>query len=176
MSLPESHKKERLHSAYIRAVISHAEQHFIPESEGDYGIDGVVKKIEKIPDNGRNKYITTGHFFEFQLKATKNCRSNRNGEIVYSLTNDAHLRFTKHVGGVIPAVLIVYDMPDDTNRCVFQDSKQLLMMGCCYWKFMDQKALKTKTVYIPSNQIFNADAVNYILGYYEQVLRRIRYD
>ncbi len=174
MSLPESHIKERLHSAYVRAIVSHAEQNFVPENEGDYGIDGIVKRIEKRPytENGKikNKYIPTGDLFNFQLKATKRCRQNKNGEIVFTLDNNAHIRFSNYVNGVIPAVLIVYDMPDDIKGCVIQDSEKLQMMGCSYWKFMDEKTLSKKTVYIPSTQVFNADAVNYILDHYKKVL------
>jgi len=178
MSLPDSHKKERLHSAYIRAVVAHAEQNLVPSAEGDYGIDGQVKRIIKEPytdgDKNRNRYVPNGDFFDFQLKATKTCKHNPNGEIEYTLDDNAHSRFLKLAQGVIPAVLIVYDMPDDINQCVVQDSEKLLMMGCSYWKLMNEEALDKKTVSIPSTQLFNADAVNTILDYYNQVLRDMR--
>ncbi|MAT98350.1 MAG: hypothetical protein CL608_14495 [Anaerolineaceae bacterium] len=173
MSLPDTHKKERLHSAYIRAIIAHAGQNLMVASEGDYGIDGAVKEIVKFPVGEKSKYISTGHVFEFQLKATQKCKMNDKGEVIYSLDDNAHFRFTKY-NGVIPSVLIVYDMPDDVSGCVLQNIKKLEMMGCCYWKFMDKDTLEMKTVYIPSNQIFNAEAVNYILNYYGQELRKLR--
>lgn len=174
MAIPDSHKKERLHSAYIRAVIAHAEQSFVPESEGDYGIDGCIRKIELHETEGKKKYIASSPIFTFQLKATKNCKINNNGEVVFSLDSDAHLRFTKHVDGIIPAVLIVYDTPNDINECVFQDNEKLSMMGCCYWKFMDKETLKKRTVYIPQTQIFDANAVNEILELYGRELRNLR--
>lgn len=178
MSLPESHKKERLHSAYIRAIVAHAEQNLVPGTEGDYGIDGQVKRIIKAPFTNKDKignhYVPTGDFFDFQLKATKTCKHNKNGDIEYTLDDNAHFRFLQLADGVIPAVLIVYDMPDDISQCVIQDSEKLLMMGCSYWKLMDEKALERKTVYIPPNQLFNANAVNHILDYFKQALRDMR--
>lgn len=174
MSLPDTHKKERLHSAYIRAIIAHAGQNLMVASEGDYGIDGAVKQIVEFPKGKNKKYIPTGHVFEFQLKATQKCKINSDGAIVYSLDDNAHFRFTKY-NGVIPSVLIVYDMPDDVSACVVQDAARLEMMGCCYWKFMDKKTLERKTVYIPPDQVFNADAVNRILDIFGQELRKLRY-
>lgn len=178
MSLPESHLKERLHSAYIRAVISHAEHHFTPEGEGDYGIDGQVKRVLKIPylkgSQTRHRYITGTDFFLFQLKAVEKCEQDASGNIKYGLTTNAYERFVPHVESIIPMVLIVYDMPDHVSKCVIHDTKQLLMMGCCYWKFMDKKVLEKKTVYIPPTQIFNADAVNYILDCHKEAMRKLR--
>lgn len=171
MAIPESHKKERLHSAYIRAIIAHAEQVLVVDSEGDYGIDGSVRQIQH--DTSANKYSPTGNVFDFQLKATITCDRNKMNEVVYSLDSDAHYRFSQWQG-IIPSVLIVYDMPDDIQNCVIQDTEKLAMQGCCYWKFMDGDVLKKKTVHIPSNQIFNAAAVNYILGFHGQELRRLR--
>lgn len=178
MSIPESHKKERLHSAYIRAVISHAEHSFTGK-ESDYGIDGIITRVQKIPLQGKDgktkySYIDGVDLFHYQLKATTKCERDENGNIKYIINARAYDRFVPHTASIVPAVLIVYDMPDDVHTCVLQDDKQLLMMGCCYWKFMDNKALETKVQYIPSNQIFNADAVNYILDYHKEEVGKLK--
>lgn len=170
MAIPSTHKQERLHSAYIRAVVAHAEQTLVVDNEGDYGIDGTVRQIKHNPT--KNKYFPTGYFFEFQLKATINCKTNKNGEMVYSLDDNAHYKFTQFEG-VIPQILIVYNMPDDIHQCVIQSDQKLEMMGCCYWKLMDKTALQTKTVYIPPQQIFDAEAIRRILNYYGQELKRL---
>jgi hypothetical protein len=89
MPIPESHKKERLHSAYIRAVVSHAEHSFAGK-ESDYGIDGIITRVIKIPYNDKDgsikyKYLDGVDLFHYQLKATTKCERDGNENVKYSL-------------------------------------------------------------------------------------------
>lgn len=168
MSIPSSHQKERFSEAYVSAVVAKAGQALdITDRHSDYGVDGFIHLVENI--NG--KYQNIGPMFSFQLKATINCEF-KNGQIAYKMEPDAYNKCVKW-NGALPIVLIVYDLPKDESRWFQHSEESLTLQRCAYWRFMnvDDLVKSRKVVRIPQKNIFDMDAVNFILSIAEKAPR-----
>lgn len=165
MSLPREHIMEQLHNAYVSAVVAEAGATY-EQSRQDYGIDGCVSEVRKFP-NG--KYIATGLDFKCQLKATTNfvCRDDF---VVYEMDVEAYNRLVLPEGPTL-RLLVVLCLPKDWEDWLHISEDQLIMKHCCYWTHIvdspsDNK--RSKTVYIPRQNIFSPEAIRVIL---EQIKR-----
>ena len=167
MAIPKSHTKESLSGAFVRAIVAKAGQALTIKNESDYGVDGVIHRIEAI--NG--KYQETGPLFNFQLKATVTQKIREN-EISYSIEADAYNKCV-HWDGLLPMVLVVYCMPRDEALWCCLTEESLTLKNCAYWKFMkvDTVIKSKKVILIPRNQIFDESAISHILDLAKKAAR-----
>lgn len=167
MPLPLNHMKERLHLAYVRAVVARAGATFQPYDE-DYGIDARISAVSLTPDG---KYIAKGSAFDCQLKATTDWEI-KDEHIVYDLDVKAYnnlVELKERLG-----ILILYRLPKqpDPDAWVTVSKDNLTMRTCCYWKLLTGDKTtntSTKQICIPTQQLFDHQAVTDLL---EEVRKR----
>ena len=161
MSIPQSHQKQYLSSAFIRAIVAKSGHALTLTYESDYGVDGVVFQIE----NENGGYYSSGLLFNFQLKATWQC-DIRNGEVVYDLDAAAYNKAARWKG-FPPLVLILFRMPKDIDHWFHLEDDHLMLRHCAYWKLMEvekTEATSKTRISIPKSHIFDEKAVEYLLS------------
>lgn len=168
MAKPNSHIKENLSSAFVKAVVAKAGHSLTITYEEDYGVDGIIHCIEQI--NG--KYQPTGPQFNFQLKATITCNTS-DDSISYSIDPDAYNKFVcwDHP---MPMVLIVFCMPRDKALwCNITEDDGLVLKNCAYWKIMNVAELvkSKKVIHLSRTDIFDENAVSKLLGIAQRAIR-----
>lgn len=167
MARPESHTKESLSGAFVRAIVAKAGQALTITYESDYGVDGIIHLIESID----GKYMNTGPLFNFQLKSTVTCKRGED-EVSYSMEAEAYNKCV-HWHGPLPMVLVVYCMPRDEALWCNLTEESLTLKNCAYWKFMnvDTVVKSNRVIKIPRNQMFDESAISHILDLAKRAAR-----
>ena len=166
MAIPLDHMKERLHFAYVRAVVARAGATCRPYYDDDYGIDARITAI-KLRANGKPGPTSVG--FECQLKATTTWEI-KDDQIVYDLDADAYNKLVELED--MFGILILLRLPDDPDSWLNVSEDIMCMRHCCYWKLLTGETTTntgTKRIFIPRQQLFNPQAVTDLL---EQVRQR----
>lgn len=160
MSLPSSTKKEKLQNAYFRAVLAVAGANFATP-DWDCGIDVYITSPTV---NKRGRFAPTGNIVLCQLKASKDCRLDGD-EVVYPLDAEAYNKLVELEDA--RGILILLHLPDDESEWLVVDNHAMCIRYCCYWKEISGESTKnssTITVRIPKRQVFDPEAVNYLLS------------
>jgi len=160
MPIPPEHIRERLSVAYVSAVVANAGYSLWNGPSTEYGTDGMIQKIRKLP-NG--KYHATGDGVMLQIKGTINSEI-RGSEIVYNMKVDAYNKLVDWEGDM-PCILVLMCLPRQPSHWAHHSEDMLSIKRCCYWKHIEEpKTLNNsnKTIYIPRAQQFTTQAVDYI--------------
>lgn len=156
MSLVETAIQEQLSLAYCQAVISQAGYGYAVPSI-DHGIDVDVKYISIFGQ----KRIDAGTVLALQLKATKTAQKTSEF-LKYPLSISAYERLKAPCAQ--PRILVVYNMPRDTNQWLHCSHEIFKMQHCAYWIKADDLPENpgngsSLTVNIPLNNIFSSENV-----------------
>lgn len=156
MAITVQHKKESLGQAYVRAIVAKVGYN-IAVSEHDYGVDGLIKDVEKLGE----RFFETGVGINFQLKSSVDV-TFEDDFLVYDLEsknyNDLVYQTT-----MLPNILILFVMPRDESQWLSFDRDQLSIRNCAWWcsfaglEPTDNKA--TKRIKIPIDQVFSPDGL-----------------
>ena len=146
--------QEQLSIAYVRAVIFDAGFNLSNLVVDDHGIDGTIKSYT----NGINRV-------DFQLKSTVNYEF-KDEYVVYDL--EAHNYNVLIEAEGIPAILILYVMPEDRNLWLEQTEKELSLRHCAYWLSLEgeNRTSNTRTarVCVPRSNAFTAAGLPSMFG------------
>lgn len=151
------HQKESLGSAYVHAVIAKAGYNSVGKPEFDYGYDG---KIFDVVDRG-GRYAETGVGLNYQLKSSSNV-SFRDGKIYYDLkvTNYNDLAAPRVM---LPSILILFVLPEVVIDWLDISCDNMIIKKCAWWCSLEGQPLttntSTKTISIPTEQIFSPEAL-----------------
>ena len=118
-----NHIQEQLSLAYVKAVVYRAGFNFSKISVDDHKIDGTIQSYS----NGVNRV-------DFQLKATTDF-TVRDGSIAYDLEVRTYNLLVEQEG--IPAVLILYVMPKDSDQWLEQSEEQMHLRNAAYWHSLE---------------------------------------
>ena len=168
MSMPSEHMKERLSVAYVRAVTARAGAKFTENNAPEYGVDGFIREVSKLPSG---KYTGTGYLFHFQLKATTTCEL-KDDCVVYDMEVNAYNKLAQWKG-ISPCILVLFRLPEDPTEWLKLDEDQLLLRNCCYWEHVTgppSPNTRSQRVKIPRAQTFTPDVVAELLERVEQGL------
>lgn len=166
MPIPLEHMMERLHFAYVRAVVARAGATCQPYYTDDYGMDARISAI-KLRPNGKPGPTSLG--FECQLKATTTW-DVKDDKIVYDLNADSYNKLVELED--MFGILILYRLPKNPEEWLDVSDKVLSMRKCCHWKLLTGDTIpntSTKRVFIPKRQLFDPQAVTHLL---EEVRKR----
>jgi len=161
MPIPISHMKERLSVAYVRTVTAKAGATFLTTDGTEYGTDASIQRVNLLP-NGR--YTGTGWTLHCQLKSTTTW-SVGDDKIIYDMEVDAYNKLVCWEGS--PCILVLFRLPKNEEEWVNLDELKLELRNCCYWTHLvgePSTNLRTTRIEIPRTQLFNPDAVNYLLN------------
>ncbi len=87
--IPQAHRQESLHRAYVAAVAAHAGIKAEFSTGAEYGVDGRFELVtELITPTGDLLITETGYSLDFQMKSTTNCRASKR-----SLEGREYLRY-----------------------------------------------------------------------------------
>ena len=160
MPIPSNLAKQELHFAYFRAVVADAGAVAYKPDGPDIGIDFIVSGA-RIRKNG--KHAPTGLMFQCQLKSTTDWEI-RGDKFVYAVKADAYNDLAELVKGI--GVLIVYGLPQDGKGPLTVKEGYLQLSNCCYWYHVPREPIPntgSKTIEIPTKQIFDRNAVTHLL-------------
>ena len=142
--------QEQLSLAYVQAVIFRAGFNLSELRVDDHGIDGTIKS-----------YSTGINRVDFQLKSTVNYEL-KDEHVVYDLNADNYNVLVAADG--IPAILILFVMPEDCDRWLEQSEDELRLRHCAYWLSLEGQqrttAVSTKRVSVPRTNTFTATGLN----------------
>jgi hypothetical protein len=159
MSITREHCQERLSFAYINAVAAKA-GYTCTRPELDYGMDLQIKTVEY--EDGFLQ--DTGFALDVSAKATHNFVL-LNGDIHYKLDVKAYNSLVKP--RMIPAVLVLYCMPDDDALWLSVQEDETTLKHCGYWLSLrgQQPTDNTgsKVVNIPKKQMFREESLKQIM-------------
>lgn len=161
MSMPFEHIKERLSVAYVRAVTARAGAKFTENDAPEYGVDGFIRAVKKLPSG---KYTATGFLFHCQLKATSTCELVGDC-VVYDMKVNAYNKLAQWEGNS-PCILVLFRLPENPTEWLRLDEDQLLLRNCCYWEHVTgppSANTGSQRVKIPRSQTFTPDAVRELL-------------
>ena len=143
-SMTENFIQERLSLAYVEAVVFGAGFNFSELKVDDHGIDGTIKSYSR----GINRV-------DFQLKATYRYQLTKS-HVVYDLPADNYNVLVAAEG--IPAILILFVMPNLRGCWLAQSESEMLIRHCAYWYSLEGKdrttTTSTKRVRIPRSNTF----------------------
>lgn len=102
-----------------------------------------------------------------QLKATISVPIDNGNTYSYSLSGIAAYNHLRALTKAIPRLLVVLFLPPHNTDWLLQNEDELVLRGCAYWVSLYDAPDTTNetgvTVYIPKNQIFNAEGLIDIL-------------
>jgi hypothetical protein len=131
--ITEQHIAESLSRACIQAIAGRA-GFSLGREELDYGVDGSFNEVIQLSSGRR---VASGLCLHFQLKASTRWHY-ANDMIVYDLEaktfNDLVLRH--HTRGVIPCVLVLLALPQDSDRWLECSESSVTIGGGCYWQYL----------------------------------------
>ncbi len=144
----------------------------------DYGVDAAIERIEKIKKENGFRYAASGISVDIQLKSTTyNQVELKDGSILYDCEvknyNDLIRRFQnrqQHIYGLIPIVLVVYILPNDSDDWVqVKYSQGIDVKGEAYWFYPTGILSKTENkssirIKIPTEQKVNLDFCEHIFN------------
>ena len=146
----------------------------------DYGVDAMVERIEKIKKDKGFRYAASGISIDVQLKSTTYDRiDTKEGHILFDVDceiknyNDIIRRFQnrkKLLYGLIPIILVVYILPDDSEKWIQVSNKNGLdIKGGAYWFYPNENLEKTNNkssirIKIPIEQKVDLDFCEHIFN------------
>lgn len=126
--MTEAHIKELISNSYVIGIAARAGI-TVTKPTLDYGIDGTFKDVEH--DKIHKRYRETGFSIDFQLKATTNTKP-QNGIIKYKLEVKNYNDLIEINVGT-PRILIVYDMPKNSNDWIIVEGNKTIFKKCAWW-------------------------------------------
>jgi hypothetical protein len=158
VTLPQA--KESYSFAHIAAIASRASVNIAVNWLYDLGIDGSFRQVIR---NSGGSAIETGVNLEFQLKARTKC-TQRDDHMVFDLFADSFERLqTQMQDRVMPLLLIVCSIPEDTEHWGEPTHTSLTLQNCCYWKLLQPDSTFPRHLRIPRSQLFNANVLDDLL-------------
>ena len=161
MPMPINAQKENLGQAYVRAVIASVGYNYAKE-ENDFGIDGSIKDVAVRGD----RYYTNGFSIDYQLKSSWDVTFEGN-ELVYDLESKNYNDLATWEGAV-PAILILFVLPQDENDWVNFSQNGLTIRNCAWWcSLAGQPATENgtkKRIRIPIDQVFSPDTLRELMA------------
>jgi hypothetical protein len=124
MAIPRAHMQERLHEAYVSAIVARAGLKLIGFVQREYGVDAYIQGFLELP-NGET--TESGAILECQLKSTINSM-HRNGTIIYDMGVSAYNKLIS----VDNRILLLYCLPDNIDYWLQVDKESLVLKTCCY--------------------------------------------
>lgn len=153
--------------AYIKAVASMAGMScdVTNRTEDDNGIDArITARGNALPDNAIRTEVT----INIQLKATKQNCSNTESAISFFIKGKERYNNLVDNKASTPVILVVYFLPEDAEKWLYQNKKALILRGGAYWtSLMGKEETHNKsgeTVYIPKNQLFTVTSLQTLAG------------
>lgn len=168
MPIPSTHVQESLSVAYVSAILAKAGYLFWPQPATEYGTDGIIQRIRKLPNGS---FRGTGDSVMLQIKACINSEE-RDTEIVYDMKIDAYNKLAEWEGDN-PCILILCCLPRDAEQWLNHSEDMLVLKRCCYWKHITEPPSPNKgqqRITIPRQQVFDINAVDQIF----ETFRKIR--
>jgi hypothetical protein len=169
MPIPIEHIQERLSVAYVSAVVARAGFCFWPQPPTEYGTDGFIQRVQKLPSGS---YRGTGDSVMIQIKSSITTEV-RGTNVVYDMKIDAYNKLAEWEGEN-PCILVLFCMPRDMDHWLCHDEDSLVMKRCCYWMHIaDPPSTNAsgKTILIPRNQAFDINAVPHIFETFRKLKR-----
>ena len=161
MPMPATARKENLGQAYVRTVVASVGFN-LSKDENDFGLDGTIKDVAV--RNGR--YHNNGFSIEYQLKSSCDVTFEDN-ELVYDLESKNYNDLSSW-DGAVPAILILFVMPQEENEWVEFSRNGLTLHNCAWWYSLSGQAPttneSTKRIRIPINQVFSPDELNNLMA------------
>lgn len=152
-SLDLAASKEALNRAYVMAVAAAARcitSTPVPDHEK---VDLTIRQTANHLEYNRVS-------LDLQLKATAG-DALKDDHVVYSLRKDDYNDLCDD-RVYNPRILVVYLLPKESERWLYQHDRAMLMKHCAYWMSLRGQtatAGSTKTVHIPRSQVFNVDGL-----------------
>lgn len=148
--MPDNFIKQDLSQAYVQAVTSRS-GYDLNIARIDYrGIDGTIE----------NPSLRGVNRVDFQLKSTTSYEF-RGTDVIYDLRVEDYNRLTQDRD--IPRVLILFVMPDEEAEWLVQNSEELCLRRCAYWRslmgenFSNNRS--TVRVSVPQANVFDQDGL-----------------
>lgn len=146
-------QKDHFSRAVVRAVAAAAAIKCDVPSHDEDSIDFELVAPDAHP-------TVPGRRLSIQAKSGQNC-APQNGTISYPLPikNYNDLRGTAYV----PRILVVVHVPSDPAEWIASDPERMVFRRCAYWTTLagepETTNTSTVTVTIPSDQVFDVDAL-----------------
>ena len=159
MSLPQGNKKEEMQRAYFRAVVAKAGASFYVPNY-DCGADFVLTTPYINP---RGKTAPTTRMVFCQLKASDDCEV-KEGKVVYELKAESYNKFAE-LHNVLAIILLLH-LPKNEEDWLLVDQSAMCIKHCCYWYEVPKVTTDntcTITIKIPTHQVFDPNAVDWLL-------------
>ena len=158
--MTENEKKQQLSIAYVQAVAARAGFACDRPSVDDDSVDVVIGASGSVHD----KAVIRSPRIELQLKATAQDELN-NGHLAFPLPvkNYDDLRGDT----LVPRLLVVLQLPEDSNRWLEQTEDQMISRRCAFWLSLrgepETGNSKTVTVHLPRGNCFTVDALQSLM-------------
>lgn len=133
-----------------------------PSGTPDYGVDGTLRAVKKLPSR---RLVESGASVEFQLKSTINWEVDGTS-IAYDLEaktyNDLVTRGPFHP----PLILILLCLPKERDDWIAASREHLTLKHCCYWALItgeptDNK--RSKRISIPQDNLLDPNAISRVI-------------
>lgn len=154
--MPLSHIQERLHRAYVNAVVAMAGLKLVWDSDVEYGVDCHMQDVKPTP-GGMSE---SGPILQFQLKSTINWKLKEN-KIIYDMESIAYNKLINAEG----RLLILYCLPVKIAEWLNVNDKELILRRCCYWYYVSGPLSNgsKKRIFIPNDQLFISSCLRDLL-------------
>ena len=158
--MTDNEQKQQLSIAYVHAVAARAEFSCERPSVDDDSVDVVIGASGSVHD----KALILSPRIELQLKATAQDELN-NGHLAFPLPikNYDDLRGDT----LVPRLLVVLQLPEDSNRWLEQTEEQMISRRCAFWLSLCGKPettnTKTVTVHLPRKNTFTVEALRSLM-------------
>ncbi|HRJ60618.1 MAG TPA: DUF4365 domain-containing protein [Azospirillaceae bacterium] len=143
--------KERLSIAYLTAVAAHAGCELMEVKTQRDGVDVLIKPITG----------ATHLMIRVQAKATSRL-SRINGGALFSFQLDRYVYDLLRRPSVMPALLVVYDMPEDPEEWVVVTAEKTALRRAGFWKDLrgaPEVEADSAAVRISPSNIFDKSAI-----------------
>ncbi|PID89881.1 MAG: hypothetical protein CSA97_05810 [Bacteroidetes bacterium] len=140
--MTEEQIKEELSNCFVRAVAA-CTGYSLTKPDYDYGVDFILKRIEKRMVDGSARYYDSGYTVDLQLKATEQATDANKAFLKYDLDvkNYNDLVERKVGEASTPLILILFILPKD-GSWVDLNEDSLLLRKCAYWFIPDEDVLE----------------------------------
>src|SRR6267142_3101806 len=128
MALPREHLLDELATAYVQAIAATAGA-TIAVSKRDYGVDGTIKHVAAMGDDG---YFETGFPIEFQLKGTT-VGAVAADIVKYDLRARNYNSIVTRQKAAIPYYLFLVCFVRDPARWAVVDADTLVLNASAFW-------------------------------------------
>jgi hypothetical protein len=155
IGMDSKQQKEQFSNAFLHAIAAVSECSISKPSVDDDSIDWTLSKV--MPRRPK---------LDLQLKCTGQAKKEIESTIPFSLKtkNYDDLRVTDLL---CPRILVVVFVPDNVGDWLTSDLESLTLRRCAHWMtlfgFSDSLNDTSETVYLPTDQKFDVDALNAIM-------------